>query len=258
MPPTPLTPGNITFNDPLDDAMAQMNAPRQLHESNETYEQRRNAALRHTQQRTVEPEPQTKTEPTDNDLDSFTTCSQARGTNEPHTPARMGPFHVPMNDDLQTRIVFQKLRNEDLASWGKSPYDNQGIVFQNQQPVDLMKEQYLQSTGQAPAPEEPDGDNDGDDRRDHHNPQHPDRTSRGSGHGGLPGDPGGDGGPPGGGNGPPSNDDEGFPHNRSSIPHRGYTMPPAGCTRLRSPGVQAVLEHHCSQMHLRLVRLCRQ
>jgi hypothetical protein len=122
-----------------------------------------------------------------------------------------------------------------------------------------MREQYLQSTGQAPAPEEPDGDDDGDDDRDHQGPHRPGEKPHGNGHGGPPGNPGGgDGGPPGGGDDPSNDGYEGFPRNRPSIPHRGYTMPPVGCTRLRSPGVQVVLEHHHSQMHLRLIRLCRQ
>ena len=207
----------------------------------------------------MEPEPQIKIEPVDNDVNSFTTRSQARGTTEPHTEAEITHFHVPMDNDLQTRIVYQKLRNEDLASRGKSPYDDQGIIFRHQKPVDLMKEQYLQLTGQAPAPEEPDGDDDGDSDRHHRDPYRQDKTPRGGGPRGPPGNPGGGGGgPPNGGNGPPSNGDEGFPRNRSSIPYHGYTMPPVGRARLRSLGVQAVIEHHCSQMHSQLIQLCRQ
>jgi hypothetical protein len=129
LPPTPLTPGIITFTDPLDDAMAQMNAPRCPDESDALYNQCCNAALQHAQQRAVQPEPHIKTEMVNNDIDSFTTRSQARGTNEPHPYTRTTPFHTPMNDDLQTCIVFQRLCNEDLASCGKPPYDNQGIIF---------------------------------------------------------------------------------------------------------------------------------
>jgi hypothetical protein len=129
LPPTPLTPGIITFTDLLDNAMAQMNMPQCPDESDTLYNQHRNAVLRHAQQRAVQPEPHIKTEMVNNDIDSFTTHSQARGTNEPHPYTRTTPFHAPMNDDLQTRIVFQRLHNEDLASCGKSLYDDQGIVF---------------------------------------------------------------------------------------------------------------------------------
>jgi hypothetical protein len=119
-----------------------------------------------------------------------------------------------MNDDLQTRIVFQRLRNEDLASCGKSPYDDQGIIFQNHKPVDLMREQYLQSTGQAPAPEEPDGDDDGNNDRDHQGPHCPGENPMVmvmEDHLGTQG--GGDGGPPGGGNDLSNDGYEGSPHN---------------------------------------------
>jgi hypothetical protein len=80
-----------------------------------------------------------------------------------------------------------------------------------------------------------------------------------NGHGRPPGNPGGgDRGPPGGGDDLSNDGYKGFPRNRPGIPHCGYTMPPVGCTRLHSPGVQAVLEHHRSQMHLWLIQLCRQ
>jgi hypothetical protein len=168
----------------------------------------------------VQPEPHIKTEMVNNDIDLFTTCSQVRGTNEPHPYMRTTPFHAPMNDDLQTHIVFQRLCNKDLASRGKSPYDNQGIVFRNHKPVDLMREQYLQSTGQVPAPEEPDGDDNGNDDRDHQGPHHPGEKPHGNSRGGPPGNPGGeDGGPPGGGDDPSNDGYEGFPHNRPGIPH---------------------------------------
>jgi hypothetical protein len=45
LPPTPLTPGIITFTDPLDDAMAQMNVPQCPDKSDTLYNQCRNAAL---------------------------------------------------------------------------------------------------------------------------------------------------------------------------------------------------------------------
>jgi hypothetical protein len=77
-----------------------------------------------------------------------------------------------------------------------------------------MREQYLQSTGQAPAPEEPNGDDDGDDDRDHQGPHCPGEKPHGNGRGGPPGNPGGgDRGPPGGGDDPSNDGYEGFPHN---------------------------------------------
>jgi hypothetical protein len=45
LPPTPLTPGIITFTDPLDDTMAQMNMPQHPDESDTLYNQCRNTAL---------------------------------------------------------------------------------------------------------------------------------------------------------------------------------------------------------------------
>jgi hypothetical protein len=48
LPPTPLTPGIIIFTDPLNNAMAQMNAPQHPDESDALYNQHHNAALQHT------------------------------------------------------------------------------------------------------------------------------------------------------------------------------------------------------------------
>jgi hypothetical protein len=45
LPPTPLTPGIITFTDPLDDATAQMNTPQCPNKSDALYNQHRNTAL---------------------------------------------------------------------------------------------------------------------------------------------------------------------------------------------------------------------
>jgi hypothetical protein len=191
LPPTPLTPSIITFTDLLDDTMAQVNAPQCPDESDALYNQLRNAALQYAQQRAVQPELHIKTETVDNNIDLFTIHSQARGTNEPHPYMRTTPFHAPMNDNLQTHIVFQRLCNEDLASCGKSLYNDQGIIFRNHKPVDLMREQYLQSTGQALAPKESNGDDDGDDDGDHQGLHHPGEKPHGNGHGGPPGNPGG-------------------------------------------------------------------
>lgn len=54
-----------------------------------------------------------------------------RGTAEPSEPPRSDPFHVPMADDFQNRVGYQRLRNTDLTRWSTSVYADQGIVFQN-------------------------------------------------------------------------------------------------------------------------------
>jgi hypothetical protein len=224
----------------------------------EAYVQHHNAALWLAQQNTAEPGPKTKFEPIDDDINSYTTKSQPKGLVKHPTNtylALVTPFHVPMEDDLKSRIAFQQMRNEDLATRRSSAYDDQGIIFRNQCPVDVMKEQYLQSTSQAPAPEEPDSDDDGDDDDCHCSPRHPNDVPRGDPSRPPRGNPGGggSGGPPDGSNGPTNNSDRGNPHNWSNPPYQGYTMPPAGHAKPWTPGVQAVIEHHHGQMHSRLV-----
>lgn len=49
LPPTPQTPGNVTFADPIDNAVAQMNAPQQINETDKAYLRRRSAALHYAQ-----------------------------------------------------------------------------------------------------------------------------------------------------------------------------------------------------------------
>jgi hypothetical protein len=71
LPPTPLTPGIITFTDLLDDTMAQMNTPQCPNKSDTLYNQCHNGALQHAQQRAVQPEPHIKTETVDIDIDLF-------------------------------------------------------------------------------------------------------------------------------------------------------------------------------------------
>jgi hypothetical protein len=260
LPPTPQTPRSPPVNNPLvDDAIAGMNAPQHGQETNEAYAHRRNTAMRYENQVAFGlNQDQLKQEPSTVDYESSTSRSRVptlRGNEEfPHA-------RICMADRFKDREAFQHLRNSDLATRGVSLYDDQGIIFRKHQAIDAMKEMYLKSMGQAPAPNEPGGGNDPDDpdeppprddlpynqRRGTH-----DRTPRGG-----PGGGDGDGNPPDGDDNE-GDDDQPPSHNRPTPPHRGYSMPTAGQTRLRTPGVQAIIDHHRDQMHNRLIRLCRQ
>jgi hypothetical protein len=162
-------------------------------------------------------------------------ASEHSGTRVP-TNAR-----IPIADNRRDRIAFQRLRNDDVSRRGTSVYDDQGIVFEGDQPIDLMEQVYLRSRGQNPLPNNPYCGNGGISEGNRDPPFYPgqDRSPYDN---------------PGGGGGSDGRDED-LPPNRRHNFHRGYSMPLV-VRDIR--GVRAAMEHHRDEMHDQLIRLCRE
>jgi hypothetical protein len=261
---TPEVPNTLAVDPVVEAAMAHMKTPQRRDESDEDYRRRRDAAARlhHVTFETTPRHPNNdQGEPTE---DTDSTRPPPKGTSEASGPAIRVPLNarMPMANNRSDRIVYQRLRNEDLDKRGSSLYDDQGIIFDGHRPIDVNDIRYARISSQAPAPDYPGGGNgpgnQGNDngRRSQDYSRRPPIPDRSHTPYGAPG--GGDGGPPNGGGGfDIGGDDSDLPGNQRPL-RRGYSMPPADRSRLHTPGVRATNEHHRTQMHNRLLRLCRE
>jgi hypothetical protein len=134
IPPPQHVPGNVTVINPVvEDTLVHINAPRQTNETDETYHRRRAVVIRHGSRMAPE-------EVDDRVNKTTTTSRKSTRRQTENTGIRMPPRgRIPLVDNHMDRIVYQRIRNEDLARSGASAYDDQGIAFKGHQPVDIME-----------------------------------------------------------------------------------------------------------------------
>ena len=128
----PIAPhqGNIMFlNLTVEDALTQINTPKQPKESDEEYHCQCAAAEHHNSVPLLKTPHQPELVPPET-TDALTSgCENAQGTSEStgiHVPAEAC---VHLADNHRDHIVFQCLRNKDISQWGMSIYNDQGIIL---------------------------------------------------------------------------------------------------------------------------------
>jgi hypothetical protein len=166
------------------------------------------------------------------------------------------PRNVPLLDEWNDHVSFQRLREDDIRRRGRSRIEDQRVRFKGHEAVGHQHPHFMAVAGGAPDPGDLDDDDDDDDNGnggsnnpcpDHgenHRHHSSNNNSRNGGNGGRP--------PPsnGGGSGnPPGN------NHRESC---GYSMPPPAAHRYSTPGVHEAAENHRDTMHERLYALMRQ